>query len=143
MLTKYLTAGLGVALLGALAFGAIQTSRVGTVKAEKRALEIEYGDLLESTIGKDTTIERLETAVAALRLAAQADQDRLRVAATAIVSYRDILAARDAQLDDLSRGDYDKPDCAALLAMDIAAVCPGVARSLRERAEGRLPGPND
>lgn len=139
MLFKYLSAGLGVALLVALAAVSVQTSRLGTVKAERRALENEHASLADACQDKDVTITQLEDAVSTLRVAAVKDAERLRVAAVAVGSLRDILRARDAQLDNIERGDYAKPDCAALMGMDLALVCPGIARSLRERAEGNLP----
>ncbi len=77
MITKYLTAGLGVALLGALAFSAIQTSRVGRYKAERDSIMTENMRLQEAAVGSEQTIERLQKSAAAIVAEATAQGEYL------------------------------------------------------------------
>lgn len=139
MFKRYLIPGLLVALLGALAFGAVQSSRIGTVKAQKRALEAEYGALLDSTTGKDATIARLEKGIGDALVAAAEAQAKVDAAAVAITNYRGLIVAQAKALQDAERADDGKPDCEALLATDLATVCPARADGLRQRAS-RVPG---
>jgi len=138
MFQQYLIPGLGVALLGALAFGAIQTARVGTAKANLKALQTEYAVLLDATAGKDDTIARLEAGVAQARSVAADSAAAVARAAIALGNYQALIAAQAKALKEAEKADDTNPDCEALLASDIAALCPARAAGLRDRAS-RLP----
>lgn len=96
--------------------------------------------LQEAGKGKDDTITSLQKSVAEWKKLATEAPDLTGE----IERLKDEARRRAAQLDALKRSeekDREKPDCAALLAMDIAAACPAIAAGVRDRARGGVPRP--
>ena len=65
--------------------------------------------------------------------------EEVKKAADAATAAAGRIADASAALRRDEEADRAKPDCAALLAGDLADSCPAIARSVRQRAAGGLP----
>jgi hypothetical protein len=130
---QYIAAGLGVVslLLGAVSLQ--QRSTIRDLRAETAVLESRVGD-------KDALIDRLNAATTALAAAAQRERDAANVAGSRLDTLRQQLSAERAARAADKEKDHALPACQALLETDLASVCPGHARSLRNAA-GRVSRP--
>jgi len=133
---KMIAAGVGLAAVLALAGYAVWQHREA-VSLSQRLSEAQatVGKLERANASQETAIASLEKAVAGWRAlvptpeAAAAAADRMAAAAKALEDRARTLNGREAS-------DNAKPDCAKLLAVDLAAVCPAHADSMRSRAAG-------
>lgn len=108
-----------------------------TVELPRALASIEQ--LRTAVQGKDSTITALEKSVTAWQaLATPADSFDAAVARLDQAAQR--LNDRERALANMEARDREKPDCAALLATDIARVCPAIAAGMRDRARGGVPG---
>lgn len=136
MITKYALIAAGVVAAAALAGAGVQTLRLKAANASLSEANAEVNRLKDAAAGSERTIQTLQGSLTAI----QAEGDR-QAAAAAAAAERAVRAAAErdrarAALDAAKRTDYAKPDCAALLALDLASVCPAHADSLRKRAGG-------
>lgn len=137
---KYIAAGLLVALLLALAALKIQSNRLETRTDERDLAQREANQLRAAVSGKDDTIAALQSANEQWR-ALSIPADAMNQAAERTEKAAKLIEDRTRALTPSEVRDHANPDCAALLALDIARSCPGHAFSVRQRARGGLSGP--
>ena len=127
MFEKYFlpVAAAAVLALGVTVF--FQHRVINSLQAENAVLEQRVGD-------KDATIAAQSAGIDDMIKAATAAGETLKSAGDRIDTLNAQLAAERAKRNAALEADYAVPDCAALLATDLAAVCPAHARRLRESA---------
>jgi hypothetical protein len=141
LLTPFLPYVAGVLLLALLSVGIawrVEVSRLATRTTERDAARTEVTRLQAAINGKDATIAAQSKAI-----------DLWQAQATPTKAMEDAAARTEAAaklIEDRARSlsaaevkDRANPDCAALLAMDIARLCPATADSVRTRARGGVP----
>lgn len=133
-------AGAGIALAGLAWLGWIIAGWRHDALVELPRARASLEQLQVAVSGKDDTIAALEASVVAWKALAT-PADHMDAAVAAVTDAADKLNARARALQSAEVRDRENPDCAALLAMDIARVCPAVAAGVRQRARGGLPGP--
>lgn len=134
--------GLVLALAVTGGWGAYQASKRADAEAALHTARTELQraqDALGDTNAANVVLRRALDEWKALATPA-ADVKRAADRATAAA---DRIAARSAALTRDEEADRANPDCAALLAVDLARACPAHARSVRERARGEVRGPDD
>jgi len=129
-----------VLILALLAWGGIESHRVDVVKVERDTARSELAQARDSLKDANHTIDvqtaslkmwkDLATTVADLKQRA----DEMEAAAKAAEVRSNELLKKEAT-------DNAKPDCAKLLAVDLAAVCPAHADGMQQRARGGVQGP--
>lgn len=135
----YIAGGLVLALLVTTGLWRFEAHRVTTVKGERDAALHQVTELTAAVSGKDSTIAALQASAEAWqKLATPAEA--MKAAADRVDAAAQQIEARSRALTPAEVKDHANPDCAALLAMDIARMCPGIAAGVRERAAHRVPG---
>ena len=129
----WVSIGLAAALLAAIGYAHFESSRVDELKLERDTARDQVQALATAAKGKDDTIAALQGAVEKWQKLAQPSVDMLAAAERAAAAAND-LEARSRALATREKADHAKPDCAALLALDIGAMCPAVADGVRVRA---------
>lgn len=130
MISKYIIAGLGAALLAASVATVVQTRRLNTAKLDIAVLESQVGD-------KDSLIDMQSKAVTDLQ---KAEQDRILEIAkrgARIAELLNTLDAERAKRRAATEADYALPGCKQLMETDLAGVCPAHALSVRDAAPNR------
>jgi hypothetical protein len=127
MINRYIYIGIGVTAL--LAIGAItyQYRVINSLQAEKAVLTAEAAR-------RDTLIDAQNAGIAGLEKAAAESATALEAAGDRIDTLNTKLAAERSKRNAAVEKDYVRPDCVALLATDLAAVCPAHAQRLRDAA---------
>lgn len=132
----YLAVGIGILLLLlAAAAGTVksQATRIGKLETRLDGVETERDQAL-TTLGakeKELTVLR-EAHASALAVIRLGEQDAVAVAQLKTDLQR---ATREAAFLRTQRDAiYRTPECTELADLDVAAACPAVATSLRERA---------
>jgi hypothetical protein len=141
LLSKYALPTLAALLAVALAAVAVQTARVGKFKAEARAATDEVTQLVAAAESTEKTIKVLTDATRGLAEEAQRQLDAANLAASRLAERDATIRKQAADLAAAEATEYDKPDCQALLALDIAGSCPAHADGVRQRARRDLQGP--
>jgi len=136
LLTPFLphvAGGLLLVLLIMTGLWRFEARRVDVVKGERDAAQHQVTQLQAAVDGKDATITTMQKAAAAWQnLATPAAA--MTAAAARMQATAEEIEARSRALTTAEEKDHDLPDCAALLALDLALACPGHARSVRDRA---------
>lgn len=127
MLKQYLYLGAALAALVAVGTIAYQHRVINGLEADNAVLKGQVQD-------KDATIDAQSHGIAEMIKAATASEAALKAAGDTIDTYNALLAAERAKRNAKVEKDYALPDCAALLATDLAAVCPAHAQRLRDAA---------
>lgn len=123
----YLIIGAALVAAGVAAFIGYQHSRIETLELEN--------DRLEHTIGdKNATIDAQARGIDSMITASVAAEAALKAAGDTLDTTNRLLAAERAKRNAKVETDYALPDCAALLAIDLARVCPAHAQRLRDAA---------
>lgn len=131
-LKQYLILGAAVVVLILTGVIAYQHRAINALEAEKA--------VLESTVAeKNALINAQNKGIDDLQKAATESAAKLKAAGDSIDIINAKLAAERARRNAAVETDYVLPDCAVLLATDLAAVCPAHAQRLRDAA--RLSGP--
>lgn len=130
MLKQYLYLGAALAALVAVGTIAYQHRVINGLEADNAVLKGQVQD-------KDATIDAQSHGIAEMIKAATASEAALKAAGDTIDTYNALLAAERAKRNAKVEKDYALPDCAALLATDLAAVCPAHAQRLRDAATNR------
>lgn len=118
----------------------VQTYRLEAARTRADIADAETGRLRIAALGSEETITRQQEALEAFRKAAIADHAAVSAAARALDAYKGVMKAQADRLAELEAQDYDNPDCNALLALDLARVCPAHASGVHQRAAGGVPG---
>lgn len=133
-LGMYALIAAGVLLLGAIGTAAYEHQRAARYQEQVKSRERDVLIALGAAKSKDVTIEVQRGALqkwvdwsAVLTAKEQAAVQKSQQDAYAALLVRQ-------KLQELEKADYAIPDCLAYLAIDVARVCVGHARSLRERA---------
>ena len=121
---QYLAAGAGVVALGLGITTLVQHNKIEDLEAAKTVLESRVAD-------KDATLEAQNAGVAALQTEAEAAGAALKAAGDRTDALTAELAAERSKRNAAVEKDYALPDCQALLATDIAAICPAHAARIR------------
>lgn len=135
-------AGLLVLALGAqtvrlaIARGALERARSDVTR-----LQVEVSSLASANDSAQAAIDTQAAALDKWRAQAAAAKEGWEQAAQDAARFASRASALRAELDSWRQGDYENPECRALLETDLAATCPGHARSVRERAHS-LQGPD-
>lgn len=150
-LGPYVVIGLAVMLIGALGTAAYQRQAAKRYEAQRQTALVERDAaradvrrLLESVASKDVVIDELEasllewqTRAAASILANEEAGKRAQESQIQLNTARNRIRA-------LSETDRGKPNCDAILEVDLAAVCSGRAAGLRQwDTHGRDTGTSD
>jgi len=126
----YLIIGTVVAAAGAIGFMFYQHNRIENLEEENAVLEADIA-------GKDSVIDRQKAGIAAMVEAAKTSATALKDAGDRIDSLSTVLIRERAKRNAKVETDYVLPKCAALLATDLADVCPAHAQRLRDTATNR------
>lgn len=129
----WVSIGLAVALLAAIGFGKYEASRAGELEIERNDARNQVQVLASTNAGNQTAIAALQGAVEKWQKLAQPSVDMMAAAERAAAAAKD-LEARSRALATREKADHAKPDCAALLALDIGGACPAIADGVRSRA---------
>lgn len=127
MIERYLVIGLGAAFLLAFTGAVVQSNRLHKAKEEIAVLESRVAD-------KDAVIAKQAKGIGDMITASRAAEAALKAAGDTLDTTLQLLAAERAKRNAKVETDYAKPDCAALLATDLASVCPAHAQRLRDAA---------
>lgn len=135
----------GAMLLLVIALGGVaahQKARADDAEAALRTardeLQSAQGKLSDTNAANDVLREAVDEWKALATPAAD-----VKAAAEEATAAAKRIEARADELDRLEEPDRANPDCAALLRVDLAAVCPAIARGMRERAARGVPRPGD
>lgn len=134
--------GLLLALIAASLTAAYQMHRVGELEGEIHTARTELQRAQDALRDTNAANDGLRAAVDQWRALATPAADVKAAAEEATAAARRI-EDRAGELARQEEPDLALPDCAALLRVDLAAVCPAIARGMRERAARGLPRPDD
>ena len=136
----YLTPGLAIALLVALAGLAAQHQRVKRYEVEAQSARQTAQGLVTSVTSKDDLIAKLQAKNGELLSIARDQNEAIRTAGALIETYQLELRTQGAKLRELEESDRAKPECLSALSMDLARSCPALADGVRQRANRGLSG---
>lgn len=134
--------GLVLALAVTGGWGAYQASKREDAEAALLAARSELQRANDALRDTNTANDALSDAVDKWRALATPSED-VKAAAEAATAAANRIAARSAELRQDEETDRANPDCAALLAVDLARACPAIARGMRERAARGVPRSDD
>lgn len=139
----HIAGGLLLALAAMTIAWRVQTGRLEDRTRERDQALGQVTQLLAAAKGKDTTIAALEASAEAWRKLATTSE-AMKAAADLVDATRKTIEARASALAAAEERDRANPDCAALLALDIARACPAIAAGVRTRAAASgVRGPPD
>lgn len=130
MLKQYLYMGAAAAALVAVGVIAYQHRVINALEADNAVLESRVQDKNSLIDAQSTSIEDLAKKGQELILA-------VAERGAQIATLHAELAAARSKRNAAVEKDYALPDCAALLATDLAGVCPAHAQRLRDAATAR------
>lgn len=139
-LSPYVVLGLMIALVLALGAATLEHHRAKRFQAEADRYKDANTQLLAAVDGKDKTIAEQRELLDRWRTWAEQYRARLQAAVDEAARSDDRLTQTVRQLNQLRDKDHARPDCNAILNLDLGAVCPDTVRWLRERAADRLSG---
>jgi hypothetical protein len=140
MLKSKLTLILALALLGALAWGAIEHQRAERYQLAAETAETLSKSLLGTIDSKDEVISKFQIAVKAFADVADAQQKTLDAASKRVQNLKTQLAETRRELQIREAADHEIPECELVLKTDLR-VCPGHVSSMLERADSGVQGP--
>lgn len=139
-LSPYVVLGLAIALALALGAATLEHQRAKRFQAEAHRYKAANTQLLAAVEGKDKTILEQRESLDNWRTWAVQYRAKLLAATEQAERFDEQLTQTVRQLHHLRDKDHARPDCNAILNLDLAAVCPDTVRWLRERATDRLSG---
>lgn len=135
-IAAYVAGGLLLAAITASGVAWWQWSRAAGLEVERDAARADAAEALAAATAKDFTIGELRTALDQWR-ALVVPADTINAAARRTETAAAAVEARARALNAREEADRARPDCAALLAADLAGACPAIAGGVRERAARR------
>ena len=124
---QYIAAGAGAV---ALILGVVTVTQHRTIERH----ELTIGALKDQVSDKDATISAQSTGIAEMIKTATEAEKGMKAAGDLIESLNTDIARERARRAATVEKDYALPDCAALLALDLAGVCPAHAGRVRDAA---------
>jgi hypothetical protein len=125
----------GLSFLGLAVFAGYQKMRADNAVLAKDAAETALAQAVKANEGNDLTITQLNAAVEKWKALAQTSEGMKEAAKEAEQYKQDLLKVRK-ERDRLARlKDKGNLTCVELLETDFGAICPNIARELRDRAE--------
>lgn len=135
--TLYLSAAL---LLSLFAIG-YNYQRGERFKAEAVSAQRELAAAIDAAQNNGTIAKACDTAVGKLLETSKDQHNALMAASQRMQEMAEEIVSLRTKLRPIEDSDREKPDCAKLLQVDFAAVCPGMGSGMRERAANSLPRP--
>jgi len=138
----YALIAVGASLAGLTAYGYVQHANAARYQVERDQARTQVKGLVVAVESKDKLIADLTTALQTWQKRATESKVASDAAGDRAQQYQSQLSAARTKIHALSESDRALPDCSKLLAVDLAAVCPGNALRMREWTKRGLQGPS-
>jgi hypothetical protein len=136
----HIAGGLLLVVLACVIGWRIEAGRLATRTTERDQALAEVTRLKAAVTGKDATIAAQAKSIEQWQAQATPAKAMADAAVRAAAAAEQV-AARTAALNQAEVKDRANPDCAAVLAIDLARVCPAIAAGVRTRAAGGVRRP--
>lgn len=135
-LGTYALIAVGVLLAGSFAYGTYEHLQLKVASADLKSKERDLQIVVRSNNSKDVVIEAQKLALEEWSKFADDEDKKQKEAVAQVEVLTEAHRVADARIHELEKKDYELPDCAKYLALNVAVVCPAHSSGLRARQSG-------